>query len=170
MVKKTPILLIVVAILITIALAVYYYPQLPDRVASHFGIDGKPNGWMNKSGFIGTMLGLQIGMAIFMWALTRVIRKMPISMVNIPHREYWLHEDRADETLAWLGGNLNWVNAATCFFLTLIFQTTIEANLTEKVELSSPVFYIVLGLYFFVISIFVAKILLRFRKIPATVD
>jgi len=168
--KKAPLLFILIAVLVTAALAVYFYPKLPNRMASHFGFNGQPNGWTSKLEFLGMMLSLQLGLAIFMLALTRIIRKLPISMVNIPHREYWLDENRADETLAWLGENLNWINAATCFFLMAIFYMTLQANLAEKVELSSWECYIALGLYLFVMSIFVAKIILRFRTIPSNQD
>lgn len=33
--------------------ALYYYPQLPERMASHFGADGRPNGWTTREGFFG---------------------------------------------------------------------------------------------------------------------
>lgn len=166
MLRKIPYLLNVVAILVTVGLAAYYYPKLPDRLASHFGTNGQPDGWTDKSNFIAIMLSLQVGLAVFMSTLTWLIRKLPASMVNIPHREYWLHEDRAEETTSWLGQHLNWINAATSVFLTLIFQLTIESNLMEKVQLSSPSFFIILGLYFLVISIFLGKILLKFTTIP----
>ena len=32
--------------------ALYYYPELPEKVASHFDLDGNPNAWSSKQFFI----------------------------------------------------------------------------------------------------------------------
>jgi uncharacterized membrane protein len=44
---------VLLAILVGLAIlqAVYYYPRLPDTVASHFGLWGNPDGWMSKQSF-----------------------------------------------------------------------------------------------------------------------
>ena len=30
---------------------VYFWPRMPERMASHFGISGKPDGWMSRKPF-----------------------------------------------------------------------------------------------------------------------
>ncbi|MDA8344015.1 MAG: DUF5808 domain-containing protein [Thermaerobacter sp.] len=64
----TGLLLIAIAvILITAAIGVARYPQLPTILATHFGQNGQPNGWMQKtplSAFL--LIWMQIGLtAIF---------------------------------------------------------------------------------------------------------
>lgn len=42
-----------------VALMVYFYPQLPAaRMATHFGFDDRPNGWMPRDTFVVSYLGL----------------------------------------------------------------------------------------------------------------
>lgn len=41
-------------------IAIYYYPLLPDTVASHFDIHGRPNGWMQKTIFYSVMIGSNV--------------------------------------------------------------------------------------------------------------
>jgi uncharacterized membrane protein len=41
------------------AVAIYFYPLLPaERMATHFGLDDRPNGWMSRDGFYISYLGL----------------------------------------------------------------------------------------------------------------
>ncbi len=55
----------VVLLLVMVAAAVHYYPLLPNSVPSHFGANGKPNGWMSKPGF----LLFNIGQFLFLYLL-----------------------------------------------------------------------------------------------------
>ncbi len=36
---------------VAFAQAIYYFPVMPDPMASHFGFNGEANGWMSKNGF-----------------------------------------------------------------------------------------------------------------------
>ena len=45
--KKTNIIIIIV-ILISFAIGIYFYSQLPDRIASHWNIKGEVDGYMSK--------------------------------------------------------------------------------------------------------------------------
>lgn len=40
--------LTILVCLLPILAGVYFYPQLPERVATHFAIDGTPNGWSSR--------------------------------------------------------------------------------------------------------------------------
>jgi uncharacterized membrane protein len=53
-----PIVLALCLLVFLIAVATSY-PALPERVASHFGIDGQPNGWMSRDGEIDFMPGFR---------------------------------------------------------------------------------------------------------------
>ncbi|RYD25962.1 MAG: DUF1648 domain-containing protein, partial [Verrucomicrobiaceae bacterium] len=43
--------------------------QLPDRVATHFGVNGAPDGWMDKSGFVPVAMVGGLGMPLLMMGL-----------------------------------------------------------------------------------------------------
>lgn len=50
---------VLVTFALLVALALYFYPQLPaDRVATHFNIAGQPDGWQTRDEFFAQFLGL----------------------------------------------------------------------------------------------------------------
>ena len=67
--------------------AIKFYPQLPDKIPAHFGIDGKPDGWVAKSWL--TALGLsyfELALYLLMTIGTLVIIKSsnPLRFINLP--------------------------------------------------------------------------------------
>ena len=42
----------IILLILCIAQAAYYYPLLPDNVASHFGASGRPDAWASKEFFV----------------------------------------------------------------------------------------------------------------------
>jgi len=62
--KWIPPLLIIAAM----AISIYMYPSLPDRVPTHFGLDGQPNGWSSR--IFGAWL-VPVIMA-FVWLILRL--------------------------------------------------------------------------------------------------
>jgi uncharacterized membrane protein len=83
----------------------YTSQYLPDRVATHFGIDGRPDGWMSRGGYLAFMLAFMIGMSAFVsFAVGALPRKFP-QWTNIPHRDYWLAPGRRDESARFLSAH-----------------------------------------------------------------
>ena len=80
---------------------VFYYPQLPGVVASHFDGAGAPNDWSNRNTFFAIYL-IMIAMLMVVfdlipkWSGNRGKIRM-----NIPNRDYWLAPERSAETLTW---------------------------------------------------------------------
>lgn len=92
----------------------WYWPQLPDRVATHFGIDGQPNDWMSRTSSTLMLCGIQLGLPLFLAGVMSLANRLPDSMINIPHREYWLHPDRRAATSLWrFRKPQSWHNATT---------------------------------------------------------
>lgn len=50
-------------------------------------------------------------------------------MVNIPHREYWLHPDRHATTMAFVQTIMNWIAVIFSFFMIAINHLVFKANL-----------------------------------------
>jgi len=76
-------------ILITLAIGFYFYPQLPDRVPSHWDINGQINGWVPKlfSAFFFP------GLFLLIYVLMTVMPLMDPHRANIElfqHSYFWL--------------------------------------------------------------------------------
>ncbi|MEJ7595015.1 MAG: DUF1648 domain-containing protein [Planctomycetaceae bacterium] len=160
-----------ILVLLTIVGAVqhaWYWPQLPDRVATHWGIDGQPNDWMTRTGATLTLCGLQIGVPLFLVAVTTLASRLPDSMVNIPNREYWLHPDRRSATLAWMNRMLAWIAVLTSLFMIGIGLLTFIANKTGG-GLHVGLFVTALGAYLACVFSIAGRSLFRFRLPRSTV-
>src|SRR5690349_6137471 len=77
-------------------------PHLPDKVASHFGMDGKPNGWMLRSDYVLYMGAAGVGLPLFILAIYSLLSIIPKQLINVPNRDYWFAPERRAETAAWL--------------------------------------------------------------------
>jgi serine/threonine-protein kinase len=85
--------------------------RLPELVATHFGVNGVPNDYQTHSGYIQFTLIMGALVPAFVLGIFALIRFSDSSLMNIPHKEYWLAPERRRETFdfvqrrsAWLAG------------------------------------------------------------------
>jgi len=109
-----------------------YYAQLPPVVASHFDAAGQPNGWQSKEMFFGIYGGVSTLMTLGFYALPVLLRRLPVSLISMPNRDYWLAPDRRQESLAALAVYLHWFGNAIIGLLVATFQLAIQANLRQQ--------------------------------------
>ncbi len=96
------------------------YPELPERVASHFNGAGVPNGWMTKDQFF-TLSAFLVALAIFTGLLPPfLISKMNPSLINLPNKEYWLAPGQHDATVAYFRLWFAWFACGLLFFVALV--------------------------------------------------
>ena len=127
-----------------------YYPHLPDQVASHFNAAGQADGFMSKSNYFAMMICLTVGMPAFLAALAWGIKYMPASMVNVPHKEYWLSPSMRPYTDALNEKILLWVALSTSAFLAVLGHLTNRANCRNE-DLPTVLFAAVLLAYLAVV-------------------
>ncbi|MCA9181618.1 MAG: DUF1648 domain-containing protein [Planctomycetales bacterium] len=109
---------------------VWYWQQLPARVATHFGVDGEPNVWMSRNAATALMLALQVGLPLFMAGLGAGMGWIPASLVNIPNRQYWFEPERRESTIRTLQLLLLFSALLTSLFLIWLSHLTFHANMT----------------------------------------
>lgn len=140
------------------------YSQLPDTIASHFGADGRPNGWMSKqSFFVLEVLGTGLIAGLF-YFLAYFLNKIPKSLINLPNKDYWLAPERRKETFQILANYLIWLGNATLLFLFLMLQQILDFN--EKIEnvQRSVNGWLPTVLYLIFTAVWVGSLIWRFRK------
>ena len=148
---KTGYLMLATLMVFGVVQHAWYWPQLPDQVATHFGVDGQPNDWMSRSASTIVFLMLQLGVPMFMLGITSLAFRMPVSMLNIPNREYWLQPERRAATIAHMSLMMTWIAVLTSLFMTLIGHLTFMANKTGH-GLNLPLF--LSALIAFLIAVF----------------
>jgi uncharacterized membrane protein len=101
---------------------------LPARMASHFNLSGKADGWMSRGHY---MLTISIGgsaVTLLLVMLSMVCRFMPKGVINLQNRDYWLAPERLDETRAYISRHMLWFTSwFVCFFIGIHFST-VHAN------------------------------------------
>src|ERR1700720_60072 len=80
----------------------YYAPRLPEVLGSHFAGNGAVNGWQSKAAFFTTELSVVVLAAVVGFGIPRILGAMPVSLINLPNKEFWLSPERRAETLGCL--------------------------------------------------------------------
>lgn len=151
-----------IVVLLHAAQTIYYYPRLPMVVAQHFGANGQPNGWASRDFFFAFSWLLLLGLgAIFMFA-PRLLRRLPVSMINLPNKQYWLAPERKGESLGFVERQLQWMAVLTLAFLVLVMHLVIHANLSSGRHLENPAFIILLIAYVVSVAWWILKLYRRF--------
>ena len=82
------------------------------------------------------LLGLS---AIFM-LMPRTLRRIPVAMINLPHKDYWLAPERKDQSLSFLEREMQWMGVLTIAFLVLVLHLAIRANIDPAHRLENVLF------------------------------
>lgn len=161
--KSLPLTIVAALTIVSMLQHAWYWSQLPERVATHFGVDGQPNDWMSRTSAALMICGFQIGIPLFLIAVTSLASRLPNSMVNIPHRQYWLHPDRRTATLAWMSSMMGWIAVMTAIFMIIIGHLTFLANMTGA-GLDVRFFLVTLGTYLSGVFTIAGRSLWHFRR------
>jgi uncharacterized membrane protein len=107
----------------------HFLPRLPERIATHFDIAGRPNGGMTRAGlesfdllFLAFVLAVVIGSAL-------LIRVLPVSLINLPNRDHWFAPERRRQSHARLMGHMLWFACLMVAFIIGMNHLVFLANL-----------------------------------------
>ena len=164
--KSIPWLIVAAALIGSIVQAVFFWPHLPDEVASHFNAAGQADGWMSKTAFVAVTLLIQIGLAAMMFGFGWLTKVLPTSMINIPNREYWLADERREQTLEESQSMMAWIAAGTAVFMMVIFYLTFDANVGEKKRLNSSASWSCAIVYMVGLLVFCVMRLKKYFRVP----
>lgn len=142
-------------------------PQLPERVATHFGAGGEADGWMTRSGHVRFTLLLGAALPAFIVALFAFIRRCGGRGLNIPHKEYWLAPERREETFAFIQRQGSWLAALLIGFFAAIHTSILAANAHTPAKLAGSHVAWIAGGFLAAIIVWSALFLGRFFRRPA---
>ena len=148
----------------TIVFYALWYPHLPEMIPSRYGPGGEISQRMARNNFVALMGGISLGMLVmFSFLLPLLLRVLPISLINVPHREYYLSEPRREETLAFVSETTRWIAIAIVLFLLCLSHLSFEVATGTRKSIS-PYFGIAMALYLLANAVLVARLYFRFRK------
>ena len=144
----------------------YYYSQLPSVVASHFNAHGTPNGWETKQAFYVFSVATALVAFALVFAVPAFIRVTPLSLINLPNKNYWLGPQHKEESQAFLEGWFAWFGCAVFMVILSAFDFALKFNLqSSNPPNPARLWY---GLAFFVAfsTFWTMRLFLRFSRIP----
>jgi uncharacterized membrane protein len=141
----------------------HYYPLLPERLAVHFGSSGEPDGWSSKGEFMVLFGAMEAFFVLFGVAFAILLDRVPLALINIPHKHYWFSPEKREESLEFMKNQILWIQTATLGFFVAIAQFIFRENLGSAPPRLSGSFWYVLIAFVAAILWFSLRIVLRFR-------
>ena len=119
--------------------------ELPARVASHCGMNGRADGYMGKTGYVIFIAAFPLGLALFFQVTALLTRRLPAQYINIPHRDIWLAPDRRPQLIAILQSWLATLSCALVIFFAQLHTLTLLANRLDPPRLPDIALFTLLG-------------------------
>jgi|WetSurMetagenome_2_1015567.scaffolds.fasta_scaffold747621_1 uncharacterized membrane protein len=160
--RKISLTVFIVLCILCLAQGIYYYPLLPDKIASHFGVSGQPNDWSSKTSFITFYYIITAVMILIFLGLRFGISKIPVSMINMPNKEYWLSPEKKQETFDFMSHYSMWFGSATLLLLLYMFNQSFQVSLGRAKSLSHPA--LATGIYIAFMALWMTGMIRRFSK------
>ena len=161
-----PLFALAICYVIFFAYISFSYADLPAKVASHFDIHGEPNGWMSRETCVGFTIGLGILLPALIVGMMAGAGRIPVSFINLPHRDYWLAPERRQAAMAILRRYSFWFASMNVLFVTGLHWLIVRANLPGNgPHLSSLGIALVAGGFVIGTAIWVRLLLRHFSKI-----
>jgi len=167
--KNTNIVLLLILVLLVVgALQLrYYYPLVPDPLATHFGTNMEADAWSAKRGFFITYGLIEIGMLIILLIPVFLQKRIPTSMINMPNRDYWFATERHEETWLKVSTFSLWMAAVTLAFLIAVAEAMFRANLADTTTPRlGPMFWWALGVYLGMMAVGTVWFYRHFARVP----
>jgi len=142
------------------------YPQLPDRMASHFDFYGRPDGWQPKEAFF-LVMAVVIGVTgLIGFLLPALIAAAPAGFINVPRKDYWLAPERREETLRFLRTHLEWSACGVLFVLLYAASQAINANLPDHAPFGAQGLLYALAGFFLLTIAGTVRLMRHFYRVP----
>jgi uncharacterized membrane protein len=137
---RIPAIVLTILILGFLVYLAYSAKLLPEKVATHFGASGQPNGWMSRSGYLLFLGAIGVGLPLINAIVILLIRRIPNHLINLPNKEYWLSEENREQTCSYISGQMLWLACLEVAFFAGLHYLTIQANQLDPVRLEMAKF------------------------------
>lgn len=164
--SRLPALVFLVILVLALLQWVHVYPQLPERMASHFSANGRPNGWQPKQEFFLVVPIVVVVCLVVSFLLPRTLALVPPEMINLPNKFYWLAPERRKETTRCFAAHMAWFGCGLLFVVLNAVSLAINANLSNSAHFDSQgMWYVMAGFCLFAVVLFI-HLILHFCKVP----
>jgi uncharacterized membrane protein len=144
----------------------YYAPRIPDVLGSHFARGGFVNGWQTKAAFFSAELAMIALATVVSFGIPRLIAVVPVSLINLPHKEYWLAPERREDTLVYIRVWSAWCGCGLLAFLLFVVELAFRANLRTPPQFDNAAFVPALLAFVVFDTMLLVRLILHFSRTP----
>ena len=153
----------VIVILICVFEIARLWNITPEQMAAHFDIQGNPDRFVSKAEFfwyqIQTIL-VVAGASLLPQILLLVV---PVNLINMPNREYWLSPARRNETVGRLSSFLALMFGVILLAVQAGFEISAYANLRTPILFNAQLMLMVMIVSFVTIGLMLFQLIFSFR-------
>lgn len=146
-----------------VAFVAHSSKQLPNRVATHFNLHGKADGWMSRAQHVKFTLGVGVGTPLLVVGVFALVGKMKGWGLNLPNKDYWLAPEREQATFAYLQSHGFWLASLMVVFHAGLFQSVLLANAQRPAHLASSHLVWLTSVFLLLLAVWIIALLRRFR-------
>lgn len=139
---------------------------LPDHLATHFNASGRPDGWMPRASYLQFIIAFGLGLPFLVTAIFGLIPFLPIDLINIPRRDYWLGPERRDQSFAFLFHHSLWFACLGMAFVIGIHLLVLQANRAPEPRLSTPAILSLGGCFMAGVVLWIVMLVRHFKRAP----
>ncbi|MCV2489616.1 DUF1648 domain-containing protein [Geodermatophilus sp. YIM 151500] len=100
---------------------------LPERVPMHFGASREADEFGDRATFLALAAGAGALLAALFGGAAALVERVPLTVVTVPHPDYWKAPERAPELRRRLRTDLLVIGALTLLLLAVVFAFSGEA-------------------------------------------
>jgi len=136
---------------------------LPARMPSHFDSAGVADGYSTARSFVITMGLTETGLSVLFLALAAFLPAIPKSLINLPHKDYWLTPERQEKSFRYMANWLGWMGSSTLALLFVITWLTFHAASSPTPHIAPSLLWLTLGGFVAITLGMTVHLYIRFR-------
>ena len=151
-------------ILVCLLMLAFYYPRMPERMASHFAADGRVNGWQPRESFFLLALVINAISAVITFLAPWLIASRPNARINLPNRNYWLAPERREVTMRYIAATMAWFGCSALFVLISGTFLALRANLAPDHRFNSGAMLAVMAVFLLSLMLLMLRFIRHFQS------
>ncbi len=142
----------------------YFWPLMPETMASHFDGMGKANGFAPRTDFFALYAGLIALFFLIFRILPRQLGRLPDGLINLPNKNFWLAPERRESTFAVIEEQMVRFGSSTLILIIATMQLVFQANRSGEAGIPGKAMWGLLALYLFFSLVWTIFFVRKFGK------
>jgi len=156
---------ILIMILVLLLFQVFYfYPKISEPFGTRFGKSGDILQTTSRTGFMVQGVLIPIIITFIFLIIPANLHKFSQKYWNIPHKDYWLADERKKETFKFISLKMNLLGIVFAGTILIAQQVPINRNVPVY-SIEIPGMNLVIGLFLFFLFIWLGDFILHFRRV-----